>query len=373
MDITVVLPSYKPDEKLLSTVEELEAAGFDDIIVVDDGGGEEYRKYFDMLREKNTCTVLTHTENRGKGAALKTAFRWYAENRTTSGVVTADGDGQHRPEDVKAVSEEMLRTGNTVLGVRDFSQDNVPARSRFGNRATSLVFRLIVGIKVSDTQTGLRAIPAALIPAMTEVSGDRYEYETNVLLTMRRQRLPFTEVKIKTVYLEENKSSHFRAFRDSAKIYGLIFKYILTSSFIKFMGSSMVCYALDWLLFTGLHYWLSGVFGENSMADTAISTVSARIISSMLNFFINRHIFNKGGGKLGWTMVKYYILAACILFVSTVSLHYVSLGLSSFDWISNTFGEKWLQPLIKLPIDFVLYLVSYNIQRKFVFKKAGNA
>ena len=72
-------------------------------------------------------------------------------------------------------------------------------------------------------------------------------------------------------------------------------------------------------------------------------------------------------------MVKYYILAVCILFVSTVSLHYVSLGLSNFDWISNTFGEKWLQPLIKLPIDFVLYLVSYNIQRKFVFKKAGNA
>ena len=113
MDITVVLPSYKPDEKLLSTVEELEAAGFDDIIVVDDGGGEEYRKYFDILRENANCTVLTHTENRGKGAALKTAFKWYLENKATSGVVTVDGDGQHRPEDVKAVSEEMLRTGNT--------------------------------------------------------------------------------------------------------------------------------------------------------------------------------------------------------------------------------------------------------------------
>ena len=81
MDITVVLPSYKPDEKLLSTVEELEAAGFDDIIVVDDGGGEEYRKYFDILRDNANCTVLTHTENRGKGAALKTAFKWYLENK----------------------------------------------------------------------------------------------------------------------------------------------------------------------------------------------------------------------------------------------------------------------------------------------------
>lgn len=372
MDITVVLPSYKPDEKLLSTVEGLEAAGFNDIIVVDDGGGEEYKKYFDILRQRKSCTVLTHPENRGKGAAMKTAFKWYAENRNTSGVITVDGDGQHRPEDVTAVAEKMAETGSIVLGVRDFSQDDVPGRSRFGNRVTSLVFRLFVGIKISDTQTGLRAIPAALVSDMLQVSGDRYEYETNVLLSMKRSNWPFTEVKITTVYLEENKSSHFRAFRDSAKIYGLIFKHIITSSFIKFMGSSMICYALDWVLFTGLHYWLSGVFGENSIADTAISTVSARVISSMLNFFINRRIFNKGGGKLGWTMVKYYMLAVCILLASTISLHYVSLGLSNFAWISNTFGEKWLQPFVKLPIDFILYLVSYNIQKKFVFKKVGS-
>ena len=206
---------------------------------------------------------------------------------------------------------------------------------------------------------------------MLEIAGDRYEYETNVLLGMRSERIPFSEVKIQTVYIDDNDSSHFHVFRDSAKIYWLIIKYIFSTSFVKFMFSSILCYGIDWLLFTGLHYWLVSVYGDTRMISTLIPTVSARIVSSMLNFFINRNIFNKGGGKLIWTMVKYYLLAACILGVSTVSLFYAGLGLSNITWVQTHISEKWLQPIIKLPIDFVLYLISYNIQRKFVFKKVG--
>lgn len=370
-EISIILPSYKPDEKLLSTVLGLETAGFKDIIVVDDGGGKEYKSYFEELRRRESCTVLTHEENRGKGAAIKTAISWYLLNRHGAGVITVDGDGQHRPEDVAALAAEMKTTGNMVLGVRDFSQPDVPARSRAGNRITSFVFRVFVRIKISDTQTGLRAIPTNLLPMMLEIAGDRYEYETNVLLGMRSERIPFSEVKIQTVYIDDNDSSHFHVFRDSAKIYWLIIKYIFSTSFVKFMFSSILCYGIDWLLFTGLHYWLVSVYGDTRMISTLIPTVSARIVSSMLNFFINRNIFNKGGGKLIWTMVKYYLLAACILGVSTVSLFYAGLGLSKITWVQTHISEKWLQPIIKLPIDFVLYLISYNIQRKFVFKKVG--
>ena len=126
-EISIILPSYKPDEKLLSTVLGLETAGFKDIIVVDDGGGKEYKRYFDELRRRESCTVLTHEENRGKGAAIKTAISWYLLNRRGAGVITVDGDGQHRPEDVAALAAEMKTTGNMVLGVRDFSLPDVPA------------------------------------------------------------------------------------------------------------------------------------------------------------------------------------------------------------------------------------------------------
>lgn len=370
-DISVILPSYKPDEKLIDTVISLENAGFEDIIVVDDGGGEKYNSYFDELRSHSSCTVLVHEINRGKGAALKTAMKWYSENRDGLGVVTADGDGQHCAGDILAVCEEMRKTNAVVLGVRDFSAPDVPWRSRFGNCCTSAVFKIFVGLRISDTQTGLRAIPSSLISLMLAVSGDRYEYETNVLLQLRKSNLTYSEVKITTVYIDDNATSHFRPFRDSAKIYLLIFKYLFTSAFIRFLGSSMICYALDWVLFTLMHYWLIKHFGETSILATAVPMVSARIVSSFLNFCINRRIFDQGDGNVGWVMCKYYILAVCLLLTSTLSVHFISLGLSSLTQITECINAEWLQPLLKLPVDFLLYIVSYNIQKKIVFKKHG--
>ena len=185
-NISIILPSYKPDEKLEATVLGFIEAGFEDIIVVDDGGGEEYKAIFDRVAALEKCTVLTHEVNRGKGVALKTAFKWYCENRDGLGVVTADGDGQHTPEDTYNVAVAMEKSGNIILGVRDFSQPDVPERSKKGNTITSSVFKLFVGMNISDTQTGLRGIPAKYLEKMCGIYGDRYEYETNMLLYMKR-------------------------------------------------------------------------------------------------------------------------------------------------------------------------------------------
>ncbi|WP_289466183.1 hypothetical protein, partial [Klebsiella pneumoniae] len=72
------------------------------------------------------------------------------------GVVTVDGDNQHHPADTRACCEHMLKTGHTTLGCRDFNQEDVPARSSFGNKTTSMIFKIFVGMTISDTQTGLR-------------------------------------------------------------------------------------------------------------------------------------------------------------------------------------------------------------------------
>ncbi|MBQ1502402.1 MAG: glycosyltransferase family 2 protein, partial [Clostridia bacterium] len=158
--ISVVIPAYKPDEKLLVLIDELAAVGFSDIIVVDDGGGREYAKIFEDVALRPFCTVLTHELNRGKGAALRTAFTYVDEaRRDGKGLVSADADGQHLPEDIKASALKMIETGKVILGSRDFSDPSVPGRSRVGNRITSIVFRLFFGMKITDTQTGLRAIP----------------------------------------------------------------------------------------------------------------------------------------------------------------------------------------------------------------------
>ncbi len=370
-DVSIILPSYKPDEKLLETVIALEEEGFEDIIVVDDGGGADYNHFFDEMRERPTCTVLVHKVNLGKGAAMKTAFAWYLENRDGAGVITVDGDGQHSPKDVRNCVEEMKRTGEIVLGVRDFSLPDVPPRSRMGNRITSGVFRVLVGMKCSDTQTGLRAFPTSVLPRMLEISGDRYEYETNQLLCMKRWKLGFSEVKITTVYINENETSHFRPVRDSARIYGLIFKFLFTSPFFKFLCSSVICYILDLLLFNALGLLFGGSHSE--ALKVGIPYAGARICSSFLNYSLNRKIvFNESTAGVKSTLLKYYVLAACILLVGSVSVTYILKSLITIPAVAAKFvgkaGRATLNTMVKIPVDCLLYLVSYNVQKKYIFK-----
>ena len=241
-NITVIIPSLNPDEKLQNTVNNLLSVGFTDIVCVNDGSREDCLGFFP--KESANVTRLTHEFNRGKGAALKTAFAYLLQRRPNSiGAVTVDGDGQHAAKDVLRCVEQMVADKEKIiLGCRDFSEPHVPKRSRYGNRITSGVFKLLCGMKLSDTQTGLRAFPAKYYTDMLEISGDRFEYETNMLLEMKARKIPYGEVKIETVYIEENKTSHFRPFKDSYRIYSLIFKFTL-GEFFKFALSSLVPHA----------------------------------------------------------------------------------------------------------------------------------
>ena len=223
--ISVVLPSLDPDEKLHAVIDGLLEYGFTDIILVNDGSKPENLHYFEeeVAAHPDIIHLLHHEVNKGKGAALKNAFRYFLENRPDGfGVVTVDGDNQHHPEDTRHCCERMLETGHLILGCRDFTLDHVPARSRFGNQTTSAIFKIFVGMTLSDTQTGLRAIPRADLETLTTIKGDRFEYETNMLLAMKSNGIAYEEVKIRTVYIEENKSSHFHPIRDSWRIYKLI-------------------------------------------------------------------------------------------------------------------------------------------------------
>ena len=284
--IPVVIPSYNPDEKLAQTVLGLKNAGFRDIIVIDDGSSAETKK--NPPEPGDGVTVLRHEVNRRKGAGLKPAFRYILENRPdAAGCVTADGDGQHRTEDIAACAKAMLsEKDRVILGARDFSLPHVPERSKKGNRITSRVFRLLFGMKITDTQTGLRAIPRKYLAPFIRVSGDRYEYETNMLLSMKRDSIPFSEVKIDTVYIDDNQTSHFRPVRDSIRIYGLILSFVL---------SSVISFLIDTGLFTLFNIFL---FSWNEYSY-AISLVCARVISSSANYLINRRVVFQNGEKSG--------------------------------------------------------------------------
>lgn len=349
LNATAVVPSLNPDEKLCGVVNNLIEAGFDDIIVIDDGSAPEYKKNFP--EESSIVTLLVHEVNRGKGAAMKTAFRHILSRPSSeikAGVVTVDGDGQHRADDVCACVKAMTDGEPAlVLGSRNFDLPNVPSRSRKGNKITSAVFKLLFGMKLKDTQTGLRAIPTQFLPKMLEIGGDRYEYETNMLMGLKPAGIPVKEVQIETVYINDNKTSHFRTVRDSVRVYGLIIKYVLSS-----VSSALI----DYLSFYGFEklYILLGL-----PFDDYLAAGSARLISSVFNFTLNRNAVFKGKGNTGKLILKYYALAIPLLCVSALCVHYIGELLG---------GMPLVKALVKIPVDLILFIISFRIQREWVFK-----
>ena len=354
-NVTVILPSLDPDDKLLTVIDGLLEYGFTDIILVNDGSKKENLHYFETAAQHPQVHLLHHSVNRGKGAALKTAFRWFLENRPNgSGVVTVDGDNQHHPEDTVACALHMVETGHLTLGVRDFSQPDVPLRSRSGNRITSVVFKIFVGMTISDTQTGLRAFPRKDVEAMVSIAGDRFEYETNMLLAMKEQNIPFDEVKIRTVYIEENKSSHFRAVRDSWRIYKLILAH-----FFKYTISSLLSAVVDNGLFAVLSHLLQTIL--TGFALTAVPAAAARLVSSLLNFFMNKRLVFENKGSTGKALLRYYALAIPLALLQIILTHGVYLVFSIGE------SQIFLRSLIYAIVMVVLFIGSYVIQQRWVF------
>ena len=354
--ISVVLPSLDPDEKLIAVVDGLLEYGFSHIILVNDGSKQENLHYFtDLAAQHPEITLLHHEVNKGKGAALKNAFRWFLENRPEGlGVVTVDGDNQHHPEDTKRCCEHMLESGRAVLGCRDFNQEDVPARSSFGNKTTSMIFKIFVGMTISDTQTGLRAFPREVLEEIVTVYGDRFEYETNMLLAFKTKGIPFDEVKIRTVYIEENKSSHFRIVHDSWRIYKLILAH-----FFRYTLSSIASAVVDTAAYSLLSKALSGALTGLSL--TAAAGVIARVISSLLNFFLNKKVVFRTECSTGRAMLRYYALALPQMAAQVL----LTQGVYALFGISDS--ATGLRTLLYAVVMTVLYFVSYMIQQRWVF------
>lgn len=210
-----LIPAYQPGEHLAPLVAELRRLDFE-VVVVDDGSAAAAEPVFAAIAAD--VTLLRHDVNRGKGAALKTGLAVLAARSGVRTVVTADADGQHQADDIARVAGfARLNPGALALGVRDFA--TAPLRSRLGNTVSAWAFRAATGAKLVDTQTGLRACTPDLIPALLAVPGERFDYETTMLLELAQAGVALVAVPIATVYIDDNKSSHYRTLGDSWPIF----------------------------------------------------------------------------------------------------------------------------------------------------------
>lgn len=274
MNVCALIPSYDPDERLISTVEDLRVVGFHHIIVVDDGSRPDCQPYFDALPPLD-CEVVHLPQNSGKGEALKIGFLTFlTQGWADAGVVTVDGDGQHSRRDALRCAYELLRHPKSlILGGRDFSDSQVPAKSKSGNRTMTFLLNRLCGIPVRDTQTGLRAIPTSCLATFAGISGGRYEYETNMLIYCKRHHIPMVEIPISTIYIDGNAGSHYHPVLDSLRIGLVLCRYFLTSTAsllagLVIFGYFMLCASyvplppLPWIwLGLGSAYLVSGLIG----------------------------------------------------------------------------------------------------------------
>lgn len=347
----VLIPSLEPSETLISYVAELRKYGLDHIIIVDDGSSEAYQSIFNRLSEQG-CVVLHHGVNRGKGAALKTGFRYIqVHDPHYSCVITVDSDGQHAAKDVFQVSQYAREESEEalILGIRDFSQNDVPMKSLIGNRLSSFLFMVLYGKYLKDTQTGLRAFGPQLLPLLQNVPGERFEYELQVLITCIRSGIPIRTLPIQVIYENENAGTHFRPIRDSFSIMK-----VMVSNFVQFVSSSiagaLVDLSLAWLLLD----LLQSVMADQDFLRILIATVTARLVSIVVNYLLNKNIVFGSGHSQG-SLMRYLLLSVGIMLLSSMGVYTLHTTLL----ISEKFS--------KLICDGLLFFVSYQIQRRWVF------
>lgn len=340
--VMIIIPAYNPDDKLVTLVSNLNKKGFNNIVCVNDGSSSP-----DIFNEiADCCTVLEHDRNYGKGHALKTAFRYIQEN--CEGIrycITVDADGQHDiPSIMKCLEavpadsqESFLLLGSREI--RETEEKKIPLRSRFGNAVTKLVTQVLCGFHISDTQTGLRVCSADLLPMLSEVEGERYEYEMNMLFTMKKAGIRLMEVPIETIYENDNKSSHFHPIRDSIRIYYTILKYLLVS---------ILSVLVDYAVFLILMHLIDGVW---------IATYGARMCSSIINFLLNRSFVFRAEKKH---------------FVRQIILYYIQVVVIAGLSAACVAGLKAIVPdhilLCKIVVDSLLFILNYLIQKKFIFR-----
>lgn len=224
-EYAIVIPAYQPIEDLDSYVLKFIQADVAHVIVIDDGNDPFYEDLFTRISKLDRCTVLRHTKNFGKGAGLKTAIRYFLKNfPDLKGIVTADADAQHLPEDVLNIGRHLEKMDDGfVLGSRVYDAKNMPTRSLIGNTITSRVFQVLFGLYVRDTQTGLRGITMSELEWVLRLYGNHFEFEMNMLIHMVKRKCRIIQADIQAVYQEVH-ISHFNTYKDSVRIAGQMWK-----------------------------------------------------------------------------------------------------------------------------------------------------
>lgn len=340
--IVFLIPSYQPTEMLCDLLEKIRLHDSSHIIVVDDGSGSNYEAIFQSVKRLPDTSLLTNAVNLGKGAALKHGMNHILINYPECvGVVTADADGQHAVADILRVAGALKEDPDRVVfGARRFGSD-VPLRSKFGNTVSRYIYRFFIGLNLSDTQTGLRGLPRRLLELCLSIRANGYEFETEQLVIIKARRMRVQEIPIETIYIEDNRGSHFRPLLDSAQIYFVLLRY---------SAASLLTEAADIVAFATAMAWSS---------DLVLSNAIGRLVAIWVQFtLLQRFVFRLRGGPRIFLMY---------------------LGLVLVSGVVSTALQVQLANLIPVPVaakiiaEVLVFVFNFLFLRDFVFGESDDA
>jgi len=337
----IVIPAYKPSRGLFDLVRDLRSRSQCPVVVIDDGSGADFSDLFRDVSGIPGVTLVRNAVNLGKGAALKNGFNQALLAFPESPfLVTADADGQHLPDDILAVADASSAEA-VILGARDFSSD-VPLRSKFGNVVSKYVYRLLTGLYLQDTQTGLRSIPRRLAEICLSIRSNRYEFETEQIIAAKSAGFKFREVPIRTVYIDDNRGSHFNPILDSFRIYFVLLRYAM---------SSIATALTDFIVFYALTANGVSLYAAN---------MSARAVALWIQFMLlKKYVFKSNAGMLTFTAYVAYVFFTG--YISSVMQEQFALHIA----------DSPLQA--KIAVELLIWIFNFMFLRDIIFLRWSDA
>lgn len=228
MKIVAVIPAFN-EARTIRDVAARTLRVLPDLIVVDDGSTDGTAAELEGMR----VTVISNGENLGKGASLWRGFA-VALAEGADAVVTLDADAQHQPEDIPRLVEAWrTQPGRIVIGARVLDRDKAPPLRAFANRFANFWVAWAAGCPVTDSQSGFRLYPAALLKTVRVAHGPgaRFAFESEILIEAGRAGVRSAAVPIAAIYPPQARASYYRSAVDTARIVRMIAWKLATRGF----------------------------------------------------------------------------------------------------------------------------------------------
>jgi len=339
----ILIPAYKPNSALEQLTLDLTNILPDTpIIIVNDGSPSNFDDIFNYCNNFSNVHIIKNAVNIGKGAALKNGINYILnEFQNVEMVITADADGQHHPKDIFKIAETCKKNPNSfILGYRKFD-DKTPFRSRIGNTFSKFFYSFLLGIRLNDTQTGLRALPFELLKETLLIKSNRYELETEQLILSKKLKLKIVQVPIQTIYIDDNKSSHFNPLFDSIRIYFALIRYSISSLTVAF---------IDFSIF---------VISVPLIQNIITCNILSRLISLFIQYFLLRNFVFKQQKKVDY-------IQFLLFFIYCITMGYLS------GVIQCALVESYSLNIIltKILVETILFFFNFLFLRDILFSNS---